>query len=76
MVKAGVESESKVSLQEEQQRAREQWEQDPCGAEYAREHPLGTREFFESVEQHRYTDYAPWMPGIDGFRSVCGKTSA
>ncbi len=37
------------SLAEEKLRAREQWGQDPCGAEYDREHELGTREFFDSI---------------------------
>ena len=55
------------SLAEEKQRAREQWSQDPCGAVYDREHPLGTREFFDTIEHHRYSEYAPWMPATMGF---------
>lgn len=55
------------SLAEEKQRAREQWSQDPCGAEYDREHALGTREFFEEIERYRYSEYAPWMPETMGF---------
>jgi SAM-dependent methyltransferase len=54
-------------LAEEKARAREQWSQDPCGAEYDREHELGTREFFDAIEQHRYSEYAPWMPRVMGF---------
>lgn len=46
---------------EEKLRAREQWGQDPCGAMYDRDHDLGTREFFDHIEQHRYHEYAPWM---------------
>jgi ubiquinone/menaquinone biosynthesis C-methylase UbiE len=60
------------SLAEEKLRAREQWSQDPCGAVYEREHELGTREFFDSVEKHRYTEYAPWMPELMGFNSFHG----
>ena len=60
------------TLAEEKQRARDQWSQDPCGAEYDREHELGTREFFESVERHRYTQYAPWMPATMGFDQFPG----
>src|SRR6185295_5686645 len=60
------------SLAEEKQRARDQWSQDPCGAEYDREHELGTRDFFESVERHRYTQYAPWMPATMGFDKFPG----
>lgn len=61
------------TLAEEKLRAREQWSQDPCGAEYNREHELGTREFFDSVERHRYTEYAPWMPRLMQFDKFCGK---
>jgi len=55
------------TLAEEKVRAREQWSQDPCGAEYDREHDLGTREFFDSVERYRYSEYAPWMPRLMEF---------
>jgi len=60
------------SLAEEKVRAREQWGQDPCGAEYAREHELGTREFFDAVERNRYAEYAPWMPRVMGFDQFAG----
>jgi len=55
------------SLAEEKVRAREQWSQDPCGAVHDREHEFGSREFFDTVERHRYTEYAPWMPQVMGF---------
>jgi len=61
------------SLAEEKLRAREQWSQDPCGAEYEREHLLGTREFFDSIERHRYSEYAPWMPATMGFDQFPGE---
>ena len=61
-----------MSLAEEKVRAREQWGQDPCGAEYDREHELGTREFFDAIERHRYTDYAPWMPRVMEFEKFRG----
>lgn len=60
-----------TTLAEEKVRAREQWGQDPCGAEYA-EHELGTREFFDEIERHRYTQYAPWMPRVMGFDQFRG----
>ncbi|HKS09913.1 MAG TPA: class I SAM-dependent methyltransferase [Pyrinomonadaceae bacterium] len=60
------------TLAEEKIRAREQWGQDPCGAEYEREHELGTREFFESLEQYRYGKYAPWMRRVMGFERFRG----
>ena len=59
-------------LAEEKLRAREQWGQDPCGAEFAREHELGTREFFDAIERNRYHDYAPWMPELMGFNQFSG----
>ncbi|HEY2962937.1 MAG TPA: class I SAM-dependent methyltransferase [Pyrinomonadaceae bacterium] len=61
-----------TTLAEEKVRAREQWGQDPCGAEYDREHELGTREFFDEIEQHRYSQYAPWMPRVMGFDKFRG----
>jgi ubiquinone/menaquinone biosynthesis C-methylase UbiE len=59
-------------LAEEKVRAREQWGLDPCGAETAGEHELGTREFFDAVERNRYTEYAPWMPRVMGFDRHAG----
>lgn len=57
---------------EEKQRAREQWSEDPAGAVYGREQEFGTREFFDAVERHRYTEYAPWMPAVMGFDQFPG----
>src|SRR5881628_1655883 len=57
----------------EKQRAREQWTQDPCGATHGREHEFATREFFDAVERHRYTEYAPWMPELMGFEQFADK---
>ena len=56
-----------TGLAEEKLRTREQWGQDPCGAEYDREHELATREFFDQVEAYRYNEYAPWMPRLMEF---------
>lgn len=61
-----------TTLAEEKVRAREQWGQDPCGAEYVREHELGTREFFEGVERYRYEQYAPWMRRVMEFDKFRG----
>jgi 2-polyprenyl-3-methyl-5-hydroxy-6-metoxy-1,4-benzoquinol methylase len=54
------------------QHARQQWTGDPAGAVYGREHEFGTREFFDAVEHHRYTEYAPWMPEVMGFDKFSG----
>jgi ubiquinone/menaquinone biosynthesis C-methylase UbiE len=56
-----------MSLAQEKLRAREQWGQDPCGAVHGREHELGTCEFFDAIERHRYLEYAPWMPRLMEF---------
>ena len=62
-----------MPVAEEKQRAREQWAEDPCGAVYAREQEFGTREFFDTVEHHRYQEYAPWMPEVMGFDQFAGQ---
>src|SRR5882762_1971235 len=61
-----------MNSSEEKQRARDQWSEDPCGAVYGREQEFGTREFFDAVERHRYTEYAPWMPEVMGFNDFAG----
>jgi SAM-dependent methyltransferase len=65
-----VSGENKIA--EEKQLAREQWSKDPAGAVYGREQEFGTREFFDAVERHRYTEYAPWMPEVMGFNDFAG----
>lgn len=62
-----------ATLKQEKQRAREQWTRDPAGAVYGWEHEFGTREFFDTVERHRYEEYAPWMPAVMGFKDFAGK---
>jgi len=57
---------------DEKVRAREQWSHDPAGAIYGREHQFGSREFFDAVERHRYSEYAPWMPEVMGFDQFKG----
>jgi len=65
-------TENRELIADEKQRAREQWSEDPCGAVYGRDHEFGTREFFDEVERHRYTEYAPWMPAVMGFNEFAG----
>lgn len=33
---------------------------------------IGTREFFDEVERHRYEEYAPWMREVMGFDKFAG----
>jgi ubiquinone/menaquinone biosynthesis C-methylase UbiE len=58
-----------MSLSQEKLRAREQWGQDPCGSNHGREHEQGSREFFDAIERHRYSEYAPWMPRLMEFQN-------
>ena len=58
---------------DDKERAREQWSCDPAGAVYGSQHEVGTREFFDEVERHRYQEYAPWMPEVMGFDQFAGR---
>ena len=58
-----------MTLAKEKLRAREQWGQDPCGSNHGREHEAGSREFFDAIERHRYSEYAEWMPRLMGFQN-------
>jgi ubiquinone/menaquinone biosynthesis C-methylase UbiE len=60
-------------LEEEKQRAREQWGKDPAGAVYGGDREFGSLEFFEEVERHRYQEYAPWMHEVMGFDRYAGR---
>src|SRR3954471_4286089 len=60
-------------MTDDKQRAREQWSSDPAGAAYGQAHEFGSREFFDEVERHRYTVYAPWMPAVMGFNDFAGQ---
>src|ERR1041385_5847490 len=44
----------------------------PGGAGDGTKHQVGTREFFDEVERHRYQEYAPWMPAVMGFNDFPG----
>src|SRR5687768_4275624 len=73
MSKPGLETKDfKPLATEDKQRAREQWSQDPCGAESDGENEFGTRQYFDEVERVRYQKYAPWMPELMGFNSFAG----
>ncbi len=63
---------SAESLAEDKLRARAQWGADPCGAVHGQEFEFGSREFFDEVERHRYTEYAPWMREVMGFDKFPG----
>ena len=73
MVKPVLETENfKPLATEDKQKARDQWSQDPCGAESDRVSEFGTRQYFDEVERVRYQEYAPWMPELMGFDKFAG----
>ena len=73
MARSILESDRAKPLREgEKQRAREQWSQDPCGAETDRNNEFGTRQYFDEIERVRYQEYAPWMPELMGFNEFSG----
>jgi ubiquinone/menaquinone biosynthesis C-methylase UbiE len=73
MARSILESDRTKPLREgEKQRAREQWSQDPCGAETGRNNEFGTRQYFDEIERVRYQEYAPWMPELMGFNEFSG----
>jgi ubiquinone/menaquinone biosynthesis C-methylase UbiE len=53
--------------------AQRQWNADPCGAVTAGDAVLGSREFFDRVEEERYGRYAPWMKSAIPFALQRGK---
>jgi ubiquinone/menaquinone biosynthesis C-methylase UbiE len=54
-------------------RAQEQWGANPCGAHVAKELVFGSREYFDAIEEYRYSVYAPWMKHVLGFDQYNGK---
>ncbi|MGE3166284.1 MAG: methyltransferase domain-containing protein [Planctomycetota bacterium] len=44
-----------------------QWNRDPCGSHYAREHSPETLGWYREVEEYRYGTYGPWMPEVMEF---------
>src|SRR5947209_10929979 len=51
-------------------RVRAFWQAHPCGTKFA-DAEMGTREFYERVEEHRYTK--EWhIPAAGDFESACG----
>lgn len=58
---------------EYKQRARDQWSENPCGANVASEREFGSREYFDEIETNRYAVEAPWMKRLIGFDCYEGK---
>jgi ubiquinone/menaquinone biosynthesis C-methylase UbiE len=43
------------------EQAIKQWTNDPCGMVGAKGLEIGTKEFYQKIDQNRYQEYAPWM---------------
>lgn len=50
-----------------------QWNNNPCGSQYAKTAPRHTLDWFLEVERHRYQEYAPWMPETMEFAQHSGR---
>jgi len=51
----------------------DQWNDNPCGAQYAQNSEVETLSWFREIEMHRYGAYAPWMPQIMEFSQHAGE---
>jgi SAM-dependent methyltransferase len=54
------------------ERVRTYWERDPCGSREDDLPPMGTREFFDTVERQRY-EREHFLPNVAGFDRWAGK---
>jgi len=50
-----------------------QWDNNPCGSQYAQQANSHTLQWFKEIEAHRYEQYAPWMPETMEFALHRGK---
>jgi SAM-dependent methyltransferase/glycosyltransferase involved in cell wall biosynthesis len=53
--------------------AQEQWDNNPCGSQYATGGQPQSRKWFREIESYRYNEYAPWMPETMEFDKYSGK---
>jgi glycosyltransferase involved in cell wall biosynthesis/ubiquinone/menaquinone biosynthesis C-methylase UbiE len=68
-----MEAERTLALDLYKREAQQQWDTDPCGAQYVaeREDRLA---FFKGVEEYRYGHYGPWMPDLMEFDRHAGES--
>jgi ubiquinone/menaquinone biosynthesis C-methylase UbiE len=50
-----------------------QWNNDPCGSVAADGFPVGSRGFYERIDQNRYQEYAPWMKSVMEYDKFAGQ---
>lgn len=46
-----------------------QWTNDPCGMIGAKGLEIGTKEFYQKIDENRYKEYAPWMKQAINFQA-------
>jgi glycosyltransferase involved in cell wall biosynthesis/ubiquinone/menaquinone biosynthesis C-methylase UbiE len=49
-----------------------QWDNNPVGTQYAKTSEPHTLAWYQEIERHRYTEYAPWMPELMEFDRHAG----
>jgi SAM-dependent methyltransferase len=62
-----------MAAADEKAETQRQWHADPCGADTARGHEIGSAAFFEKVERERYGVYAPWLREVMPFGAFVGQ---
>jgi len=50
-----------------------QWNNDPCGGLAADDLPMGSRAFYQRIDQNRYQEYAPWMKSVMEYDKFAGQ---
>jgi len=61
-----------LTLDPYKREAQQQWDIDPCGAQYVAERK-DRLVFFKGVEEYRYSEYGPWMPELMEFGRHSGE---
>ena len=61
-----------LTLDPYKREAQQQWDTDPCGAQYVAE-CKDRLVFFKGVEEYRYSEYGPWMPDLMEFDRHTGE---
>jgi ubiquinone/menaquinone biosynthesis C-methylase UbiE len=62
-----------ITAYDDKREAIEQWTHDPCGLSGAQDLEVGTKAFYERVDQNRYEEYAPWMKSTMEFTRFPGQ---
>ena len=61
-----------MAVLDDKSEARKQWDTDPCGASTAAAVVAESAQWYASVREHRYHEYAPWLPALIDASRWCG----